>query len=85
MAPEVSAAHMLVYEMGHDFAWLVFLSSLLSGAVAVQTNWLVRKGGVVLGGVLLLLSLLLAFAGLDRYLPNLGGNIFVMGSIATSL
>ncbi len=82
---DVSLANILLTELVFDCIWLIFLSSLLSGAVAVESNWLVRRGGVALGVGLLFFALLLEFAGLKQLLPNALGQIFVMGSIATSL
>jgi len=83
--PSIDPARVLVIEMAHDFAWLYFLSSLLSGAIAVESNRLVRHGGVVLGGVLLFAAVLLNIGGIDRLFGALAGNLLVMGSIATSL
>jgi len=82
---DVSLANILLTELVFDCIWLIFLSSLLSGAVVVESNWLVRRGGVALGVGLLFFALLLEFAGLKQLLPNALGQIFVMGSIATSL
>ncbi len=77
--------NLLVFEMGLDFAWLLFLSSLLSGAVATESNWLVRRGGVYLGAILVCLALVLNISVLSSLFPRLEGNLLVMGSIATSL
>jgi len=85
LLPEFQSSHVLVIEMAHDLVWLWFLSSVLGGAVAIQSNWLVRSGGVALGGLLLLGALAFDIGGLDQSFPNVGGSLFVMGSIATSL
>ena len=37
---------LFLYETVHDLAWLAFLSSLLSGAVSVGSNRIIRYGGV---------------------------------------
>jgi putative PEP-CTERM system histidine kinase len=65
--------------------WLFFLSTMLSGAVAVDSNWLVRRGGLVLGLVLLSIGLLLEVAGLKAQFPGAPGQLLVLGSIVTSL
>ena len=83
--PTVSSSQILLIEMAHDFVWLLCLSSLLGGAVAVESNWLVRRGGVVLGGVLLAAALLLEFTGLRTSFAIATAQLLVMGSIATSL
>ncbi len=78
-------SRILLVELVHDSAWLIFLSSLLGGAVAVESNWLVRRGGVVLGLGLLVAGLLLEFAGFNQVFPQATGRILIMGSIATAL
>jgi len=82
---DVPLSRILLVEMAHDSAWLIFLASLLGGAVAVESNWIVRRGGVALGLALLAAGLLLEFGGLNSQFPNAMGQILVMGSIATSL
>ena len=57
-----------LFEIIHDSVWLFFLSSILAGAVTVESNWLVRKGGVVLGVLLLVTAVLLEFTGLQKVL-----------------
>jgi putative PEP-CTERM system histidine kinase len=81
----VPVSRVLLVEMANDSAWLIFLSSLLGGAVATQSNWLVRHGGIVLGLGLLIVSLLFEFAGLQRFFPDAVLSVLVMGSIATAL
>ena len=81
----VPVSRILLVEMAHDSAWLIFLASLLGGAVAVESSWMVRRGGVVLGLALLGAGLLLEFAGLKNQFPNAMSQLLVMGSIATSL
>ena len=76
MQPVVLPALVYLIEIVHDCVWLLFLSSSLSGSVAVKSNWLVRRGGVVLGGLLLVAGLLL---------PRASGQLLVMGSLATAL
>lgn len=75
----------LFAEMIHDSTWLIFLASLLGGSIAVESNWVVRRGGVLLGLGLLIAGLLLEFAGLKARFPSAMSQIVVMGSIATSL
>ena len=83
--PEITLANVFLAEMIHDCLWLVFLSSLLGGAVASNSNWLVRRGGVALGLALLAAGLLLEYAGLKNLFPGAPGQLLVMGSIGTSL
>lgn len=85
LRPSVSGARIYFTEIVHDCAWLIFLSSLLGGAVAVRSNWLVRRGGVVLGLSLLVAGILLEFAGLKAQFPGVLSQLLVLGSIATSL
>jgi len=81
----VPISRIVLTEIAHDVAWLIFLSSILGGAVATESNWVVRRGGVVLGLVLLVAAMLLEFAGFKDQFPAALGQILVMGSIATSL
>ena len=83
--PEISPANVFLAEIIHDCLWLVLLSSLLGGAVAAESNWLVRVGGVALGLALLAAGLLLEYAGLKSLFPNALGQLLIMGSVATSL
>ncbi len=65
-----------------DFALLLFLASLMSGAVIVRQNWVVRYGGVLLAASLLVLIVVFAVsAGSISLLSQL----LVFGSIGTSL
>ncbi len=80
-----SASRVFIIEMIHDLTWLVCLSSLLGGAVAVRSNWLVRRGGVVLALVLLLIGVVLELTGLDSRFPGAAIQLLLLGSIATSL
>jgi len=82
---DVPFPRILLTEMAHDSIWLIFLSSLLGGSVATESNWLVRRGGVVLGLSFLASGLLLEYAGLKTLFPGAMGQILVMGSIVTSL
>jgi len=81
----VPTSRILLVEMVHDSAWLIFLSSLLGGAVAAKSNWLVRRGGVVLALGLIAVALLLELPGLRRFFPFGMGKVLVMGSIGTAL
>lgn len=83
--PAIEPSRVFLVEITHDCMWLFFLSTMLSGGVAVDSNWLVRRGGLVLGLVLLVFGLLLEFANLKMRFPNATGLLLVMGSIATSL
>jgi putative PEP-CTERM system histidine kinase len=82
---DVPFSRILLTEMAHDSIWLIFLSSLLGGSVATKSNWLVRRGGVVLGLAFLASGLLLEYAGLKTLFPSAMRQILVMGSIVTSL
>lgn len=85
LQPVVPLTQVFLVEIVHDLVWLVFLSSLLGGAVAVRSNWLVRRGGVALGLVLLVLGLVLEFTSLQFRFPDAAGKLLILGSIATSL
>ena len=82
---EVSTARVFLTEIIHDSVWLFCLSSLLGGAVAVKSNWLVRRGGSALGAVLLVTGVVLTVSGLDIRFPGVMSQLLVLGSIATSL
>ena len=81
----LSAMGMLLAEILHDAAWLMFLSALLSGAVGAGRNWFVRFGGILLSAGILALGV-----GQELYLNydvlgNGSGETLVMGSLLTSL
>ena len=82
---DVSTTRVFLTEIIHDTVWLFCLSSLLGGAVAVKSNWLVRRGGSVLGLVLLVAGVLLAVTGLDARYPGAMSQLLVLGSIGTAL
>jgi putative PEP-CTERM system histidine kinase len=83
--PGLTTSQIFVLEMVHDAIWLLLISHLLSGAVAKQKTWLVRRGGVVLSSVLVLIAVVANFGRSGSIIHELGGGLLVMGSIATSL
>ena len=83
--PGLTTSRVFVLEMMHDAIWLLFISNLLSGAVAKQKTWLVRRGGVVLSSVLVLIAVVTSFGRSGSIIHELGGGLLVMGSISTSL
>lgn len=72
-------------EMLHDGIWFVFFAALLSGSAGFGRNWIVRYGGIILAGMLLILAPVLESAG-DPAIGNPAfDGLFVTGSILTSL
>lgn len=80
-----SATRVLLAEFALDSAWLIFLSSLLGGAVAAKSSWVVRRGGVYLGLALLAGVVILETSSLKLHHPSAMGYVLIMGSIMTSL
>ena len=82
---DVSINDLFLIEIGHDVAWLVFLTALLSGGVSKNRLWFVRYGGYILGGGLLLFGLVhkaLELSGAST--PNTA-LVLMYGSLLTSL
>jgi putative PEP-CTERM system histidine kinase len=75
----------LFAELVRDAAWLLFLSSLLYGAIMSNIPWFGRFGGVFLAGAVIALGLIV------QSFPVLGesglhtGSVLVLGTIVTSL
>jgi len=83
--PVFNGLPVFVAEIAFDGVWLVFLASLMGGAVTRHSNWLVRRGGMLLVFGLLAVRLLTEFSQLDVQLPGIRSQLLVAGSIATSL
>ncbi len=82
---DTSQFRIFVVEIGLDIAWLVFLSSLLSGAVAVRSSWIIRRGGAAFAIGLLLVGIAVELLRPDEQTAGVHGELLVLGSIATSL
>ena len=83
--PDVRVSQIYLIETVHDTVWLIFLASLLGGSVTVESNRLVRRGGVAAGLVLTALAVLLEFGGWYRQFPSAASQLLVIGSVCTSL
>ena len=83
VALKISAFHVFLTEILIDGVWLLFLASLMRGAVVSEQTWLLRFGGLILVAILLVIGIVLE---IDAAPGELGaGEIFIMGALATTL
>lgn len=82
---DVSGFQILLIEIVHDVVWLVFITSILGGAITATSNWVVRWGGVILGALILLAGIIVELSSPTSSSSALQGLLLILGSIATSL
>jgi len=82
---EVSGFQIFLTETIHDGVWLVYMASLMGGAVVVKSNWIVRYGGVLIVLGLLAAGLLVEYSDLKQQYPATQIQLLLLGSIATAL
>jgi putative PEP-CTERM system histidine kinase len=85
VSSEFSRTAVFVAEMLHDAAWLLFLSSLLAGAITSSRTWLVRYAGVALTGLILVTGIVLDGVPFLQVSGGVSVRVLVLGSIVTSL
>lgn len=82
---DLTEAQLFFVEIGHDMVWLVFLSTLLSGAIGTGQYWLVRYGGIVLAGGILALGLGREIYSNYNLQAEGAGSVLILGSLLTAL
>ncbi|MBT8080166.1 MAG: PEP-CTERM system histidine kinase PrsK [Gammaproteobacteria bacterium] len=82
---DVSQTTILFAEIIRDGAWLLFLSSLLYGAIMDDVPWFGRYGGVSIAVGVLALGVGVELLPFLRNAGYQGGSVLVLGSIVTSL
>jgi putative PEP-CTERM system histidine kinase len=75
--------HIFLAELLIDGVWLFFLASLMRGAVVSERTWVLRFGGLILTGAVLLIGAALQFVAKPGD-PG-ASSIFVMGALGTTL
>lgn len=82
---ELRTFDIFLIEMIHDGVWLVYLASLMGGAIVVKSNWLVRYGGVLAVLALLTAGLLIELSPTNVLFGIAHIDLLLFGSIATAL
>ncbi len=82
----LTPSRLLLLEMMHDGAWILFLSALFVGGIGSGKRWIVRYGGISLISLLILLGTSGGSEIVTTYGLYFGvGDVLVLGSILTSL
>jgi putative PEP-CTERM system histidine kinase len=83
VSSRMTTFHIFLAELLIDGVWLFFLASLMRGAVVSERTWVLRFGGLILTGAVLLIGAALQFVAKPGD-PG-ASSIFVMGALGTTL
>lgn len=81
----LSSSQVMLVEFAHDSAWLVFLATLLSGALGDQRLQWARFGSIGIGATLLVIAAWLEISGPGTVTEGSAGSLLVFGSILTAI
>ena len=83
--PSLTSYQIFNVELLQDAIWFAFFAALLDGAVGISRYWMVRFGGIILIGVLMIAALVLEYSDALVFAGFESDSLFVAGPILSSL